>query len=225
MAEEVKPEIVEKSPEQKLAEKVYDKTDEKGAPKEPEKKVEPEPKPEEKSEQKPEQKSEEKDSKKSEDEKKDEPAKLDLKLPDGSLLDAKRVDEIASFAKEHGLSQKTAQALLERESDAKASFVESAMTEFTERSGQWLKECESDKEIGGAEFKRNAELAKRVIEKFGSQTLKDELNKGFGNYPELVRTFVRIGKEFGEDRLVHVGAQPGRKKTLEEKFYPNTAQK
>lgn len=218
MAEEVK---------QSTEEKLYGK-DGTGAPEvkkeepapEPEKKEEaPAPEPEKKVEDKPEQK----DSKPEGDKKPDE--KIELKLPEGSLLDAKRVDEIASFAKEQGLSQETAQKLLERESGAVSTFVEKTNADFSARTTEWLKECESDKEFGGAAFKENVELAKRVIGKYGSEKLKGELEKGFGNYPELVRIFVRIGKEMGDDKLVLPGGQPPRKKSLEEKFYPNSAQK
>ena len=53
-----------------------------------------------------------------------------LELPEGSKLTAEDVDKIASFAKEHGLSQDAASALLKRESDLVAQREELAMSEL-----------------------------------------------------------------------------------------------
>jgi hypothetical protein len=55
------------------------------------------------------------------------PEKYDLKLPEASLLDASHVEKLTAFAKERGLSNDEAQALLERENQGKG--MDQAVTE------------------------------------------------------------------------------------------------
>lgn len=148
---------------------------------------------------------------------------IDLKLPENSLLGKDRVDEIAAFAKAQGLSSKAAQALLEREHTAASTAKTAGETAFKTEAATWLKALENDKEIGGANFKRNAELAKRVLQKHGSKEFGEQLaSTGFGNYPELVRFVVRVGKAFGEDQFfAATTAVPEKKKSAAERLYPN----
>lgn len=159
-------------------------------------------------------------------EKKAVPEKYDFKLPEGSLLTSKHLEDLAALAKERGLSQEEAQKLLERDSGVVKSFQDSQLKLVEEHKQKWLEASQSDKEFGGEAFKANAEIAQRAIAKFGSEAFKQELERsGLGNHPELVRTFVRIGKAMSEDSLVVpktqiVGAS---KKSAEEIFYGETS--
>ncbi len=59
----------------------------------------------------------------------------------------------------------------------------------------------------------NVELAKRVVDRFGTDPLKKSLSEsGLGNHPELVRLLVRIGKSMSEDQLVIAGHKPSETK-------------
>lgn len=152
------------------------------------------------------------------------PDVYDLKLPDGSLLDAKAKEGLASFAKEKKLTQDEAQALLERENSLLTSYVDSKKEELKQQQQEWIKQIETDKEIGGENVKRNIEMAHRILNRYGDDELKKILNDptiGYGNYPPLVRIFVRIGKAMSEDQLVLPGTQSTGKKSLEEIFYPD----
>jgi len=134
--------------------------------------------------------------------------KYDLKLPEKSPLDAAHVEKIAAFAKERGFSQEQAQAVLERESAIVAEQAERQKAAVAEKVNSWLPMAKTDKEIGGEAFAQNAEIAKRVVERFGTPEFKQALNEtGLGNHPELVRVFVRIGKQMTEDQLVLPGSQ------------------
>jgi len=150
------------------------------------------------------------------------PEKYDLKLPEGSLLEPSAVEQISSFAKEQGLSNEAAQKLLERESKSFASYVEKQKTELVKQTAEWLEAAKTDKEIGGEAFGQNAELAKRVVERYGSESFKKALNEsGLGNHPELVRFVARIGKAMSEDQLVIPGTQSGGPKSAADTLYPN----
>jgi hypothetical protein len=137
------------------------------------------------------------------------PEKYDLKLPEDSLLEAQHVDKIKALAKQNGLSNADAQALLDSEHNSVVTYIE-------EKKTVWLKQVTEDKEIGGDNLNRNVELAHRVLEKHGTAELKNELNRtGYGNHPELVRFLVRLGKASGEDQLVAANTQGSSKRSAE----------
>jgi hypothetical protein len=157
---------------------------------------------------------------------KDVPETYDLKLPEGSLLDAGRIEEIALLAKEKGLSNEQAQLVLEREHAAVASFAERQMEQLKERQSEWIEAVKNDKELGGEALKENVEFAKRAIERFGSEALKNELNTSrLGDHPEVVRVFAKIGRAMANDSFVHAGAQAtGKKRSHAEVLYGESSQ-
>ncbi len=127
------------------------------------------------------------------------PEKYDLKLPDGALLDAKRVEDVAAFAKTNGLTQEAAKSILERENGLLTEYKTAQETSFKKTTDEWKSKLLADPEIGGANFEKNAALANRLIEDFASKELRDAFNKtGMGNHPELVRMFVKIANQRSE---------------------------
>lgn len=134
--------------------------------------------------------------------------KYDLKIPEGSHLTQAAVDEIASFAKEQGLSQEAAQKLLAREHQAVDQFKQTQLQQFEQKREEWWQAVQSDKELGGDNFKQTAENAKRALDRFAPDSLKDFLAKSpYSNHPDLVRLFANIGKAMDGDKLVVGGAQ------------------
>ena len=153
------------------------------------------------------------------------PDKYELKAPEGSLIDAAGVERIAALAKAQGLSATQAQALLEAQS-AEAAAAKEGQTALLETSKtQWLDATKADKEIGGEGFGKNAEIAKRVVDKYGSPELKAALNEtGLGNHVELIRLLVRIAKanNMNEDSFVSGSAASGGNTSAADKLYPTT---
>jgi len=148
------------------------------------------------------------------------PEKYELKNPEGSKLSAQDVEEIASYAKERGFSQEQAQAQVERESKLREGFEKASLAQLESATKEWLDTAKSDKEIGGENFPRHAELAKRVVTQFGTPEFKAELERtGLGNHPELVRVFVRIGKAMSDDQFVQPGSQTKQPQDVADKFY------
>lgn len=144
------------------------------------------------------------------------PEKYELTLPEGSQLTAQDVEKTTAIAKEWGLSNEEAQELLNVRHEAVSEYVNRANKEI----GSWLGKAKSDKEIGGDNFGKNAELAKRVVDRFGTEEFKKALNDtGLGNHPELVRIFAKIGRSISEDTLVHPGTKVVPSKSMEEVFY------
>lgn len=149
----------------------------------------------------------------------------ELKLPEGSYLDAAHIEKVIAFAKSKGLSNEQAQVQLNKDAeDVKAKTHEAQVAQIEKNKTEWYSAAEADKEIGGAVFKENAELAKRVVKQFATESFIKALDDtGLGNHPELIRVFARIGKEMGEDRLVVPSAQTSGKKSIADIFYPNMA--
>jgi hypothetical protein len=158
---------------------------------------------------------------------KDEPndVKYDLKLPETPLIESGRIEEIVSFAKENKLSNDAAQEMLERENSAVIEFHNKQLQEYEKTKQRWLEESAADPEIGGEALKANAARAKLAFDKFGSPAFKELLTKtGYGDHPEIVRVFSRVGKLLEDDKAVRPGAASGSKVSEEELFYPSHTQ-
>jgi len=150
------------------------------------------------------------DEKKADDEKKvgkkeDKPEDIVLKMPENSLLLQERIDEIATIAKEQGLSQDTAQMMVDREQDAVGQYAANAKAHLDNLADVvWIEETKNDAEIGGEKFKENVEFAKRAFKKYGSDKFNEILNEsGYGNHPENIRAWSRVGRDMSDDTLIH----------------------
>lgn len=151
--------------------------------------------------------------------------KYELKLPDGSLLDQGRIKSLESLAKENGWTNEQAQTVLNRENEVLSSFMEAQQKLAVDTEAKWIEELKSDKEIGGAEFGKNIELAHRVLAKYDSDgSLRKEMDRTrLGNHPLLVKFIARIGKAHSEDSLVQASSAPsGDKKRTADILYDNT---
>ena len=148
------------------------------------------------------------------------PEKYDLKLPEGSPFDASAIERTAAYARERGLTNDQAQALLERESSAVKGFADAQQANLKATMEGWVKAAQSDTEIGGANFGANVEMAKRALTRYGTDEFRKALEEtGLGNHPEVVRTFLRIGKAMAEDRTILTGGAPRPQRSMEEIFY------
>lgn len=156
------------------------------------------------------------------------PEQYDLKVPENSTIGAEQIERIAAYAKERGLTNDAAQAVLDREVQVQAETRDLVKKETEKQvaamQDTWLSTAKNDKEFGGAEFERNCELAKRVLTRYAtpefSAVLSDPTKGSFGNHPELIRTMSRIGKAMSEDQLVIPGAQTVTQgKSIADKLY------
>jgi hypothetical protein len=128
------------------------------------------------------------------------PEKYDLKLSEKSPLNQAHLDRIAASAKAQGLTQEQAQELVKTQETEVNTALKDAVEQ---RKAQWLDECKSDKEIGGAAFEKSVKLAIGVLDKYGDESFRKELTDGgFGNHPGLVRMLARIGKVSANDKAI-----------------------
>lgn len=163
------------------------------------------------------------DDKKNDDKKEDDKKEetYELKQPENTFLTQDRLDEIAGIAKEQGLSKETAQMMVDRENDAVAQYKAYADDLLNNLADvEWPKQAKEDKEIGGENFSRKVELSKRAFKEFGSEEFQKILNEtGYGNHPEVIRTFSRIGERMANDTLIFGETGKTNKKTAVEVLY------
>jgi hypothetical protein len=147
-----------------------------------------------------------------------------LTVPEGSNLSQEAVDAINTFAKENGLSQEQAEALMSRETEASERVLESLEREQEQEQAKWVENVKKDAELGGANFDQTKDLARKVVLRFGSDELMSNLKStGLGNYPEFVRLLVRVGKAISDDTLVSGKMNPSpAKKSDSDAFYGNS---
>lgn len=151
------------------------------------------------------------------------PEKYEVKLPEGALFDQAHAEMIAQKAKEIGLSPEHAQALVDREHQILKDIEQKHDEGHKARMQEWVSQAKADKEIGGddTKFKENVEIASRGLKKFTTPEFAKILDdSGFGNHPELLRVFYRIGKELANDKMIIPSAEVGNiKSSHEENIY------
>ena len=148
------------------------------------------------------------------------PSEIELKLPEGSRLNPEVLDQIKSYAKDKNLSSEIAQEILMREHKAIEDLYESSKNNHEQTIAKWAETAKLDPEYGGENFGQSVEIAKRALEKFATPQLIEEINAtGYGNHPEVIRLFTRIGKLLANDKMEQPGSQMGAAKPLEEIFY------
>lgn len=146
-----------------------------------------------------------------------EAVKLEFKAPEGVTLDQGLLDQFVPLAQELKLDQPNAQKIV----DLYANVVKGQNEAWNKTQADWVNAAKADKEIGGTNFDSSLKAAKIVLEQFGTPALTEALNKfGFGNHPEVVRIFAKIGKAMGEDTIKtgKAGEAP-REKSLADRLY------
>lgn len=155
------------------------------------------------------------------------PEKYDLKLPKDALLDASAIEKIAAYAKEQGLSNESAQKLLERENQTVSEYVNEQKSKHKQINDTvWKNELVADKEFGGQHLEENGKLAHRAAEAFFGESFIDEVKAlGMNHNPILFKGLVRIAKAMSDDRLVIPGAQAGGSQNDPKKWFDHPSSK
>lgn len=148
--------------------------------------------------------------------------KYELKAPDGSPLAPADVEKVASLAKEAKLAPEVAQKVLEAQSRMVTEYRDRLVTEFQKTSQQWVSDLKADKEFGGEKFNETVESAKRAFHAYAGPELVKLMNDtGYGNHPEVLKMFARIGAGLKEGRFVSGGQPVVAQKGPANKLYPN----
>ena len=143
------------------------------------------------------------------------PEKYEFQAAEGVELDTEALKEFEPVARELNLTNEQAQKLVDAYPKILAGVQQRQAEAWQKTTEQWAADVKADKEIGGDKLKTNLSAAQRALDQFGTPELKEYLNTtGLGNHPDLVKTFVKIGKAMSEDGMV-TGGNEGQRSAAE----------
>jgi hypothetical protein len=144
-----------------------------------------------------------------------------LTLKEGSLLDPGSLEVVKTFAKDYGLSNEAAQAVLSNQESFLDQIQKAEADSYEAEIKQWREEVINDKNLGGANLAKTAESAKKAVSRFGDESFIKILNEtGLGDNISFVRFLSNIGQMMSDDSLVTSKGQMAQK-SVEELFYGN----
>ncbi|MGM8528678.1 peptidase [Enterobacter asburiae] len=143
------------------------------------------------------------------------PEKYEFKAGEGVELDTEALKDFEPVARELNLTNEQAQKLVDAYPKILAGVQQRQAEAWQAQTEQWASDVKADKEIGGDKLTSNLSAAQRALDQFGTPELKEYLNTtGLGNHPDLVKTFVKIGKAMSEDGMVD-GSNQGQRSAAE----------
>lgn len=142
-----------------------------------------------------------------------------FEMPEGIDLDKAGVDEFTAIAKELKLPKDAADKLVGLE----VKRLQKAQQDHVTLVESWAEQVKVDQEIGGDKLSENLAVARKAVDAFGSQALKDLLNStGLGNHPEVVKAFYKAGKAISEDGFVRGAPKsPATESDLAKSLFPS----
>lgn len=143
------------------------------------------------------------------------PEKYEFKGGEGVELDTEALKDFEPVARDLNLTNEQAQKLVDAYPKILAGVQQRQAEAWQKQTEGWAETVKADKEIGGDKLTANLSAAQRALDQFGTPDLKEYLNAtGLGNHPDLVKTFVKIGKAMSEDGMVD-GSNQGQRSAAE----------
>ena len=143
------------------------------------------------------------------------PEKYEFTAGEGVELDADALKDFEPVARDLNLTNEQAQKLVDAYPKILAGVQQRQAEAWQKQTEGWAETVKADKEIGGDKLTANLSAAQRALDQFGTPELKEYLSAtGLGNHPDLVKTFVKIGKAMSEDGMVD-GSNQGQRSAAE----------
>ncbi|EQA6778039.1 TPA: peptidase [Enterobacter hormaechei] len=143
------------------------------------------------------------------------PEKYEFTAGEGVELDSEALKDFEPVARDLNLTNEQAQKLVDAYPKILAGVQQRQAEAWQKQTEGWAETVKADKEIGGDKLTANLSAAQRALDQFGGPALKEYLDAtGLGNHPELVKTFVKIGKAMSEDGMV-TGKESGQRSAAE----------
>lgn len=135
------------------------------------------------------------------------PEAYELTAPEGLTIDADLLAEATPIFKEAGLSNDQAQAILPAAKSlmekTQQATVQSLIDGGNQQRKVWLDAAKADEQIGGNKWDASLASSAKALDALGhpeGSDFRKALNEtGFGNHPEMIRIFARLGEMVGED--------------------------
>lgn len=148
-------------------------------------------------------------------------AKVEIKVPEGAVVDEKQMTAFKEILTDEKLSpQDRGNKLIEIHANALKAAVEGPVTTWMNLQTEWQAKVKADPETGGPNFAANEVTIGKFIDEIGGKEAKAMREAfvftGAGNHPELVRLMLRAGKALTEGSMVSGAALGAKTQTLEQ---------
>lgn len=145
----------------------------------------------------------------------------DLQAPEGAQFNPESLGEFKTLATEMNLPKEQAQKLADLGVKAIQRQQERFMQAVAAEHARWEEASRIDPEYGGDKLDESLGLANRALAEFASPEMLKLLKENkLGNHPEIIRTFVRVGRAINEDKIVTGATKPPVRDARN--FYPNS---
>ncbi|WP_320169527.1 endoprotease [Maridesulfovibrio sp.] len=142
--------------------------------------------------------------------------RIDYGLPGG--VDPQIDSRFRNFAHENGISAELAQKLVDFSNQLETVRMEEQHYQVEE----WEKQLRAMPGWQGRNYSRNVGIARQALRTFASPELAELIGtSGYGNHPEVVKAFYKVGKRLSEDSYLDSSRRTPRKKTIGEILYPD----
>lgn len=126
--------------------------------------------------------------------------KYALVMPDGIKLDEELLGALGPKFAAKKMTNAEAQELANEFIKVQTARETKRGEAWTETVNGWIKQAETDKEIGGDKWEGSKRDALAAVKAYGTPELKQYfIETGGGNHPELIRFMARVGKTISED--------------------------
>ncbi len=154
-----------------------------------------------------------------------------LTPPDGVTLDEETLALATPVFRDLNLSNDQAQSLMPVAAEfarrAGAAAIATHQIDqaraFSAMTREWADNAKGDVEIGGVNWDRTMELSGKALDMLGfpcGSGFRTMLNdSGFGNHPELIRAFRRIGERLSEDAFETGGGAAQAPRSMADRWY------
>lgn len=122
-------------------------------------------------------------------------------ISEGAL---KGMNEMCKAAK---LSEEQGKAVMAYMHGNYTTAMQNQQTAMQDQAKQWIDDFRADKEFGGDKFDASLADARKALATFdaGGTVSKMLIETGYGNNPDVLRIFARVGAALGEDKLAGNG--------------------
>jgi len=156
------------------------------------------------------------------------PERYDLALG-GMAMDAGLMAEAEPVLRDLGLSNEEAGRFMPLAQSLITRTSERALQDLIDAGAQqrreWLDAYRADPEIGGPHARQTEHLAARGLDALGfteGHPFRAALSEsGFGNHPDMIRAFRKIGELVSEDGFARSTGGPAGQMPIEKRLYPN----
>ena len=147
----------------------------------------------------------------------DEEVELELSLEGTKYLKEDDVQEVASFAKEHGLSKEVAQGILGQRENLINSVVDNFVQSELKELEQWETELKNDKVLGGDNLSTTLENSKLAFtsHEAGKEALKILDEHRVVSHPKVVAWLNEVGKLYKDSDFLNGSQEPAQQKASE----------